>query len=346
VPGAGVPNLRAASVGTALASGAARLRKRERFGASPSEASFDARVLLEHILERNSAWLLAHDDSPLADADRARFEAAIRRRLRGEPVAYIVGTAGFFGRTFAVDSNVLVPRPETEGAVELVLANFRADGYCLRPPMPGRRPHSPGVRICDVGAGSGCIAVSLACELPDARVTAIDISPQALTVARANARAFGVDDRIVFVAGNGLAAADALVAADAFAAGDGLAATDGPTATGRLAGADPGIRFDCIVANLPYVKSADIAPAPDPTSFEPSLALDGGLDGLDAYRELLAAAPARLEPGGLLVMEGGPDTVPALAELAARAFPGGWVTKVRDGAGLDRFAVVATEARR
>lgn len=321
VPGDRVPADRAATIALALASATRRLRARERFGTVPSEAPFDARVLLAHILERNSAWLLAHDDAPLAAADRARFEAALDRRLGGEPVAYIVGSAGFFGRTFAVDSNVLVPRPETEGAVEVVLAHVRAHARARRASAtdlhhraPGLRARAPVLRICDVGTGSGCIAITLACELPEAHLTAIDISPRALTVARANARSLGVDDRIDVVAGDGLVAAD------------------------------PGMRFDCIVANLPYVKSGDLAPAPDPTSFEPQLALDGGADGLDAYRALLADAPARLEPGGLLVMEAGHDTVPALADLAARAFPRARVTTVRDGAGLDRFAVVTAES--
>jgi len=310
---------RVPTVATALAAGTARLRARERSGAAPGEAPFDARVLLAHILERNSAWLLAHDDAALAEGTHARFEAAIDRRVRGEPVAYIVGTAGFFGRTFAVDPNVLVPRPETEGAVEAVLAYVRTRAYDPRAVGPGLAPGPQAPRICDVGTGSGCIAVTLACELPEARLTAVDISPRALTVARANARAFSVADRIAFVAGDGLAAADGLEAAG------------------------PGVRFDCIVANLPYVKSGEIAAAPDPTSFEPRVALDGGLDGLDAYRALLADAPARLRPGGLLVMEAGPDTVPMLAERAARAFPRAHVTTVRDGAGLERFGVVTVD---
>jgi len=279
------------TLGHALGEATRRLAVRDR-----DEARYDATLLIAHVLGCDPAWLLAHDDATLSRDDRDRIDAALARRERGEPVPYIIGTAGFYGRTFAVDARVLVPRPETELAIDIVLAHAR--GSKATP------------RVCDVGTGSGAIALTLALELSDADVTAIDISEPALDVARSNATAFGILNRIRFVLG------------------DGLRALDG------------GERFTCIVANLPYVRTADLAPAPDPTAFEPRLALDGGIDGLDAYRALLLAAPDMLAPSGLVVMEAGPDTIPPLAALARLAFPNASVAIVRDLATIERFVVV------
>jgi release factor glutamine methyltransferase len=285
-----------ATVAAALARGIERLR------ASSASARYDATLLLAHAAGRDAAWLLAHADDPVEAAIARRFAAALERRAAGEPVPYVIGVAGFFGRRFAVDARVLVPRPETEGAVEAVLAHVRASGAAAS-------------RLCDVGTGSGAIAIALACELPGARVDALDVSEAALAVARGNARAHGVSDRVAFALGAGLRGAGAT----------------GP--------------YDAIVANLPYVRSADLAAAPDPTSFEPRVALDGGADGLAAYRDLLRDAPAALAPGGCLVMEAGPDTVPALAALARAAFPdGARVRTERDLAGLDRLVIVTAAA--
>ncbi len=284
------------TVGRALGDATRRLARRD-----PGEARYDATLLLAHVLGRDAAWLLAHDDAPLSNDERARFDAALGRRERGEPVPYIVGTAGFYGRSFAVDARVLVPRPETELAIDIVLAH-------------ARRSHATP-RICDVGTGSGAIALTLALELPDAEVTAIDVSEPALAVARGNAGGFGIAGRVRFVCGDGL------------------------RALGRVE------RFTCVVANLPYVRTKDLATAPDPTTFEPRLALDGGPDGLDVYRTLLLAAPAALAAGGLLVMEAGSDTVPPLAALARRAFPDADIATVRDLAGIERFVVVDEASR-
>lgn len=191
-----------------------------------------------------------------------------------------MGSVGFFGRTFCVTPDVLVPRPESEGVVEMALAALRE----------GLRAAHDAPQICDVGTGSGILAITLACELPTAQVTALDISAAALAVARDNARDHGVLERV------------RLVCSDV------------------LRELDPTQRFDCIVANLPYVKRVDLKAAPDATAFEPTLALDGGPDGLAAYRVLLATAPAYLRPGASLVLEAGPDTVPALADLAEATF--------------------------
>ncbi|MDQ2908732.1 MAG: tRNA (adenine(22)-N(1))-methyltransferase TrmK, partial [Candidatus Eremiobacteraeota bacterium] len=164
------------------------------------------------------------------------------------------------------------------------------------------------LRLCDVGTGSGVIAITLAAERPCARVVAIDISAAALAVAARNAAALGVAERIEFCLEDAL---DEL---------------------------ESGTVFDAIVANLPYVRGGDLAPPPDPTSFEPRLALDGGSDGLDAYRKLLRRAPEHLAVNGLLLLEIAPDTADQLAEMALWAFGGiARVRALRDYAGLRRI---------
>jgi release factor glutamine methyltransferase len=279
------------TVGAALAFGSERLR-------SSDSPRLDAQLLLGALLRRNTAWLFAHADEPLPEAIRGSYSQALERRALGEPVAYILGEAGFYGRRFAVTPDVLVPRPESELLVNCALSELRT--------LP---IHAP--QLCDVGTGSGILATTLAAEIPGARVTAIDVSEAALAVAAGNARTHRVEGRIDFVLGDLFEALPA-----------------------RL-------RFDGIVANLPYVRASELASAPDPTSFEPRLALDGGSDGLAVYRRLLAKAGDALAPHGWLLMEAGPDTVPALAALARRSFRRSasvWIE--RDYARLERVVAV------
>ena len=277
------------TVGEALAAG------RERLRPSGDEGRFDALRLLEEVLGRNAAWIVAHRDDVVDAEAAARYDAALARRATGEPVAYICGAAGFFGRTFAVGPDVLVPRPESEELVQLALDALDALGAASR--------------VCDLGTGSGVLAITLALECPSARVTALDVSPAALAVAERNARALGAAQRVRFVLGD---AFDAL---------------------------GPDERFECVVANLPYVRSGDLRPRPDPTAFEPRLALDGGHDGLDAYRRALPGVARRLASPGAAFFEAGPDTAEALAGLAAASFPDARVSVHRDYGG--RLRVVA-----
>lgn len=271
---------------------------RERLASFGDDGRFDALRLLEESLGRNAAWLFAHGAEACDTAAIERYRSAIARRAAGEPVAYVVGSAGFYGRTFAVSRDVLVPRPESEMLVELARDALGETGNRAR-------------AICDVGTGSGILAITLACELRDARVTALDVSPSALAVARANADSLGVADRIRFVCSDLFAALDA------------------------------GDAFDCIVANLPYIRRADLAPPPDSIAREPMLALDGGPDGLAIYRTFLASAPARLAVGGVALLEAGADTTLALAELAVEAFgPDACVHVHRDYAGHPRVVDV------
>jgi release factor glutamine methyltransferase len=282
---------RGASVRQALAEGSARL------GGVPSEAFFDANVLLRHVSGRDAAWLLAHGDEALEPEVLTRYARALERRFCGEPVAYITGESWFYGRRFELTPAVLVPRPETEQLLELTLHFL--DG------LPMRRP-----RVCDVGTGSGILAISLALERPALLVSAIERSRDALEQARHNARLHGVEERIDFRHGD------------------------------LFAGATPLERFDCIVANLPYVPTGELKRRPHPTGFEPRHALDGGEDGLVLYRRLLRQAPDRLEAGGGMFLEAGPGTAAELAGLASQRFPGKMCVVERDYAGLERIVAL------
>jgi release factor glutamine methyltransferase len=279
-----------------LTVGIALERARERLRASDS-ARADASRLLEATLQRDAGWLLANDAALLEPDAARRFDAAVARRAAGEPVAYIVGHAGFYGRRFEVTSAVLVPRPETEELAERAIAFLRARGDVES-------------AFLDVGTGSGALAITLACELPTARGTAIDVSPAALAVAERNAAALGVAARLTLIEADLLESTAVTQAAP----------------------------FACIVANLPYVPTAELARPPDPTSFEPRLALDGGADGLELYRRLFARAPQLLAAGGALFAEAAPPTATVLAALAVQAFgPDALVRIHRDYGGRERI---------
>ncbi len=284
--GSGVP----VTVGAGLASAAERLR------ATSDSPRADAQLLLAHALGTSRDWLVAHTDARMDPVLGERFEGYVRRRSCGEPVAYILQAAWFYGREFTVGPAVLVPRPETEHLIDEALAHLR-----------GASGNSP--RLLDIGSGSGAIACTLAAELQGAEVTGTEISPTALDIACENARRLGVASRCEFILGD-------------------------------LAVPVRGRRFDAVLANLPYVPTAQIAPAPDPVSFEPRLALDGGADGLDLYRRLLPGLAASLQPGGLVLLEAAPASMAALAALASDAFPNGTVSIGSDYAGLERFVRV------
>jgi release factor glutamine methyltransferase len=249
----------------------------------------EARLLLRYVLGRDAAWLAAHGDEMLSDAAAAALASKIDRRAGGEPIAYLVGEREFFGRTFQVTPDVLIPRPETELLVELSLAKLSA---------------IPRPRLLELGTGSGCVAVTLACKLPQAQIVAADVSAGALAVAGANARSHGavVDFRL----------------SDWFSALDG--------------------RFDLIVANPPYVAVADPHLGEGDLRFEPSLALASGCDGLDAIRAIVAAAPRFLYDGGWLLLEHGCDQGAAVGELL-KSVGMESIEEHRDLAGLDRVSV-------
>ena len=261
------------------------------------EAALEAGVLVRHVLSLDRAGLLARPETPLAPAQAAALEALLARRLRREPLAYVLGRREFHGLDFRVTADVMVPRPETETLVDEALAWARAR------PAP--------VTIADVGTGSGCIAVTLAVRLPDARLLAADVSAAALAVAEDNARRHGVAERVRLLHG------------------DLLQPLPGPV--------------DLIVANLPYIPSGRIdGLQPEVRDYEPRGALDGGPDGTDLLRPLLRQAGAHLRPGGAVMLEIDEEQGATMSEEARRAFPAAAVHVLPDLSGRDRVLVVQT----
>ncbi|PPE69025.1 peptide chain release factor N(5)-glutamine methyltransferase [Caldimonas thermodepolymerans] len=233
----------------------------------------DAQALLAHVLDlppgRARAWLLAHDTDPLPPAQLARYEALVQRRATGEPLAYLVGTREFYGLTLAVTPAVLVPRPDTETLVDWAVE-------LLRP--------LPAPRVADLGTGSGAIALALKHSLPQAEVSAVDLSAEALAVARANGERLGL--AVQWLHGSWLE----------------------PLA---------GRRLEMIVSNPPYIADGD--PHLPALQHEPERALTSGPDGLDDLRRIVAAAPHHLLPGGWLLLEHGHDQAEAVQALLREA---------------------------
>jgi release factor glutamine methyltransferase len=307
-----------ARVGELLAAGTDRLR-----AAGSSSARLDAELLLADALGTDRTGVLAHPDGLAGDGPAAHFDAALERRAAGEPVAYIRGMKEFHGLALAVDARALVPRPETELLVDLALEEL-AD-VLGRGPRPAG---TPPVTVADAGTGSGAIAVAIAAALRrrgmagDVEIVACDVSADAAALARENAVAHGVADRI------GVAVADLLPPAG--------------EAAGLLRAPE---RFDIVCANLPYIRTGDLAGLPAPVRFEPLDALDGGPDGLDVIRRLLALLPDRLSDGGLALLEIGSDQAEAIGDAAVALLPGWGCDIVVDLAGLPRIARVVPMTR-
>ena len=226
------------------------------------EARREAGSLLSHVIGKDRTFLISHAEDIVAGDDLARFREAVTRRASGEPLQYITGVQDFYGREFRVTTDVLIPRPETELLVEAALEVIA---------------HKPAPLICDVGTGSGCIAITLVCERTDARAVAVDVSAPALAVAEDNSRRHGVSDRMRFTI------------SDCFESVDRTA-------------------FDLVVSNPPYVAAAALSGLQrEVRDHEPLVALSSGADGLDVIRRLLRDAPAFLKTDGYLIMEIGFD---------------------------------------
>jgi len=280
--------------------------------AASEEAALEADLLLAHALGTDRTHLYQRLPEPLPPDAATAFDALLRRRLAHEPVPYITGRREFFGLEFEVTPAAIIPRPETETLVELVLA------FC------GSRGPSE-LRIADVGVGCGAIAVSLAVSLPQAEVIASDVSPDALALARRNAERHAVSGRIDF------------------REGDLLAPLRDPVDV--IAANLPYVRrrVDVIAANLPYVRSADFeASPPEIREHEPRLGLDGGPDGLRLIERLLRDAPACLKPDGALFAEIGEEQGEAALSLARACFPQARIKVKQDLSALDRVLVVRT----
>ena len=235
----------------------------------------DAQLLLAWILKASREDLAREPERSLTARETLIFEKAVSLRVLRRPLPYITGEQYFYGRPFKLNRAVLIPRPETEGLVEAALA-------------------VGGVYLADIGTGSGCLAVTLACELPHSQVWATDISPDALNVAKKNAARHTVSDRVSFMQGDLLA----------------------PLPTGLF--------FDIIVSNPPYITELESAELqPEVRAYEPSLALTGtpgatGADGTALHRRLISEARSRLKPGGWLFLEvgqGQAETVAAYGQL-------------------------------
>ncbi len=248
------------------------------------EAGLEAELLLRHALCLGSVGLFLEHDEELGPSQVKLISLLVDRRVSGEPVAYITGKREFYGIEFHVNPHVLIPRPETEHLVEKALEIVSLIKYPV---------------VADIGTGSGAIAVSLAAEVPDARVFAVDISDPAIDTARLNARRQGVESSITFLYGD-------------------------------LAEPLPG-PVDVLIANLPYVNSADCVASP-----EPQLALDGGIGGLDAIERLCNSLEGKLRLGGWVLLEIGQGQAETVQRLLREALPDARVGTIKDLAGIDR----------
>lgn len=278
-------------VGVLLKAAQLRLQK-----AGSEDPQANAAFLLAYVLGVKRTWVEAFTQEGVSAERQARFEELLARHIQGEPLAYILGFQPFCGLDIEVSPAVLIPRPETEGLVE----------------WAGRTwPESSALKILDLCTGSGCIGIALACAFKKAQVTAADLSAEALAVARANARRYGLADRITFIQS------------------DLFEKIEGP--------------FDLIVSNPPYIASKEIPCLAREVRQEPVLALDGGLDGLDIVRRLTEQAGRFVVPGGRLALEVGfGQPGPVAQRLAAL----GWNTEIKkDIFGIERFVMACKNTR-
>ncbi len=282
-----------------------------------SEPRASAEVLLAHVLGVSRLELYLRHDQPLTPEELAAYKALIRRRVQGEPTAYLTGHKEFWSLDFLVSPATLIPRPETELLVESLLEVLK------NPPAPGRpglKEGSAGRESIDlplegaspplgleVGVGSGAVIISLARELPHWRWLGVELSAAALQVARQNAFRLGVGERVRFVRGN------------------------------LLGALRPGPRFQAVAANLPYIRAGDWESLPvEVRKFEPREALWGGEDGLALLRPLCQEAHLFLAKGGWLALEVGQGQAEAVQALLAETRAYEAITAVRDHQGIQR----------
>lgn len=269
---------------------------RERLASCSDEAAFEAHLIIMKATGLDRPVILSHPERELSPEAGAELLRMLDGREKGTPLPYLLGSWSFFGFDFRVTPAVLIPRPETELMVE------RAAGRLKR--------HPDKIRVADIGAGSGCIGITLLKLFPDLRCTAVDISRDALLVARENALALGVMERYETVQGD---------------------------LTAALSDAD------VICANLPYIPTETCALL-DVARQEPMLALDGGADGFDLYRKMFADIAAKPRKPGLILCELEYRQRRLALETAARFFPGAALQVEEDLAGMPRLLTVDFEA--
>ena len=250
---------------------------------STEEAKLESQLLLQHVLNVNRAWLIAHEDDALEANIHAVFEALLNRRLGGEPMAYILGSREFYGLILLVTPDTLIPRPDTETLVEAALAKI--------PSSEGSRNDELGrnenLRVLDLGTGTGAIALAIAKNRPLASITAVDASEAALEVAKKNAQHLSINN-VEFVLSNWFE---------------------------NLSNQ----RFDMIVSNPPYIEDHDAHLTQGDLRFEPMSALASGADGLDDIRQIIGDCLIHLKPQGWLMLEHGYNQAEQVADLMAEA---------------------------
>lgn len=262
----------------------------------------DAEVLLGYVLNKERIFLYVHFDQPLDSEELAKFKECIKKRAMKMPVAYITGVREFMGLDFKVTEATLIPRPDTEILVETAMERLGK--------IAGNEAGT-GKCFADLGTGSGAICLSILNYMKEIEAVTVDISPKAIAVAKENAEKFAVSDRIEFLEGDFLNPLE-----------------------------NKG-KFTAILSNPPYIPKQDILGLEsDVKDFEPMGALDGGIDGLDFYRQLLVKSANYIEDGGFLAIEIGINQSQAILEMAKRNLMWGKVEVIKDLAGIDRCVVL------
>lgn len=277
---------------------AERVQRLEKGGVD--DALSEVELILCHLLDCDRLTLYLEGDKRLTEEHLSRAETIIKQRLERYPLQFILGEAWFYGRKFAVSPAVMAPTPETELLVETAIGYVKSYGI--------ERP-----RILDVGIGSGVIGLTVAAELKEAAVVGLDVSEEALDVARANVKQFGLDERVK------------LRHSDFFA------------------GVDTDERFDLILSNPPYISEADYATLPPEVLADPKISLVGGVDGLAAIRRIIVEAPSYLAEGGRIMFEIGYDQSERLPELVAQQSAYELLTIVKDLNDIDRIVILGCD---
>lgn len=287
------------------------------------EAKLDAQLLLQHTLNVNRAWLIAHENENLAPEKLAEFNSLIERRAKGEPIAYILGEREFYGLNFMVTPDTLIPRADTETLVEIALAKiavdkvitntsfrsmsessvFQADNYKT---LDSDIRRNDRVTVLDLGTGSGAIALAIAKHRPQAQVIAVDASQAALAVAQRNSEHLQISN-VQFLLSDWFSALEQ-------------------------------VRFDVIVSNPPYIEQDDTHLTQGDLRFEPISALASGQDGLDDIRTIIDDCLVHLKPQGWLMLEHGYNQAQAVADLMAQIGLLN-VETIKDFGGNDRVTI-------
>ena len=259
------------------------------------DAQLEAEVLIRHVLRIDRATFFRDLEQPVTDCDRERLDDLVNRRLNREPLNYITGLREFYGLDFEVSDSVLIPRQETELLVDTVISLARSRRKCE-------------MKICDIGTGSGAIAVSVAVNLPSAEVMAIDISQRALDIADANRRMHGVYNRVSLRRGNLLEPVD--------------------------------WKPEIIVSNPPYIRRSDLSLLQPEIQYEPSVALDGGPDGLEVIRGLLRQSSDKVSSTGAILFEIDSSQKDSARMLSREYFPNSEISILDDLSGNSRAILI------